>query len=413
VKQSNVTASITPDKRLIKKKGMFPLKLRITYKGERKYYATGYDANIQEWKIIQAGKTRAELKRKALALSEIQIKAQKCCNELENFSFVKFETAFFPKAIITTNVRAAFNNYANELKDNGQIGTACTYNRACISLHKFKSGLKFEHITPEFLRNYERWFVGQQKSITTVGIYLRSLRAVINVAIEQGLMDKSDYPFGKRKYVIPSGRNIKKALSLEEIAQIYNYPATERSVDDMCRDYWIFIYLCNGLNVKDLCLLTYENIQNDFIVFHRAKTIRSKRANPQPIRISLKEDAKRIIEKWGQYPLLSNTFIFPHLSRDMTLQKQQDKIRMVTHLINDHIKAIAQKLNIQKSVTTYYARHSFATILKNSGVSTEFISEALGHSSLSTTKNYLAGFEQEAIKSTTDALIAFKNIKQI
>ena len=97
----------------------------------------------------------------------------------------------------------------------------------------------------------------------------------------------------------------------------------------------------------------------------------------------------------------------------MTLQKRQDKIRLLTHLINDHIKAIAKSLNIQKSVTTYYARHSFTTILKNSGASTEFISEALGHSSLSTTKNYLAGFELDAIKSATDALIAFKNVEQM
>ncbi|MEO6837644.1 MAG: tyrosine-type recombinase/integrase [Ginsengibacter sp.] len=60
-------------------------------------------------------------------------------------------------------------------------------------------------------------------------------------------------------------------------------------------------------------------------------------------------------------------------------------------------------------MTTYYARHSFATILKNSEVSTEFICEALGHSSLQTTKNYLAGFEQDAIKKTTDVLTSFKN----
>lgn len=73
-------------------------------------------------------------------------------------------------------------------------------------------------------------------------------------------------------------------------------------------------------------------------------------------------------------------------------------------------RKIAKKLNSQKPITTYYARHSFATILKNSGVSTEFISEALGHSSLSTTKNYLAGFKQDAIKTTTDVLISFKNM---
>ena len=93
----------------------------------------------------------------------------------------------------------------------------------------------------------------------------------------------------------------------------------------------------------------------------------------------------------------------------MTLQKQEDTIDLLVHLINDHMKQIALELEIPKSITTYYARHSFATILKNSGESTEFISEALGHTSLETTKNYLAGFEQDAIRKATDVLTSFKN----
>jgi len=297
----------------------------------------------------------------------------------------------------------------HELKANGQIGTCISYNNASVSLHKFKAGLKFEHLTPEFLRNYERWFVGKGRSITTIGINLRSVRAVINVAIQQGMMSIADYPFGKRKYIIPTGRNIKKALTLEVIAKIYNYVTEPRSVNDLCRDYWIFIYLCNGLNVKDLCLLTYKNIQGDFIVFNRAKTIRSRRSNPEPIRIALKDDSKRIIAKWGQHQFSQDTYIFPQLKIGMTPKKQRDNIGLLIHLINEHMKKIAAELGICKPITTYYARHSFATILKNSGVSTEFISEALGHSSLQTTKNYLAGFEQDAIQKTTDVLTSFKN----
>ena len=73
------------------------------------------------------------------------------------------------------------------------------------------------------------------------------------------------------------------------------------------------------------------------------------------------------------------------------------------------MKQIAIEPGIFKTKTTYYARHSFVTILKNSGVSTEFICKALGHSSLQTTKNYLAGFEQEAIRKTKDVLTSFKN----
>ncbi|MDQ2720438.1 MAG: site-specific integrase [Bacteroidota bacterium] len=409
MKQRNITVTIVPDKRRLKDNVTYPLKLRVTYKGERKYYATGYNASLNDYLLLMENKVRGELRKTNFALREIQINAQKCCDGLENFSFLKFEASFFPKKVTVTNLQSGFDSYINELEANEQIGTASSCISACVSLHKYKAGLKFEHITPEFLRSYERWFVGQGKSITTVGIYLRALRAVINVSIKQGLMNLEDYPFGKGKYIIPTGRNIKKSLTLEEIAKIYNYVTEPGSVDDMCRDYWIFIYLCNGLNVKDLCLLTYKNIQGDFIVFNRAKTIRSRRSNPEPIRIALKDDSNRIIAKWGQHELSQDTYIFPYLKPAMTPQKQRDNIGLLIHLINEHMKQIAIELGICKPITTYYARHSFATILKNSGVSTEFICEALGHTSLQTTKNYLAGFEQEAIRKTTDVLTSFKN----
>ena len=409
MKQRNITVTIVPDKRRVKDDVTYPLKLRVTYQGERKYYATGYNASLNDYLLMKEDKARGELRKMNLALTEIRINAQKCCDNLESFSFLKFEAAFFPKKVLNTNLKMAFDSYMNELKINGQIGTCSSYNNASVSLHKFKPRLKFEHITPEFLRSYERWFIGQGKSITTVGIYLRSLRAVLNVAIQQGEMNIEDYPFGKRKYIIPAGKNIKKALTLNEIARIYNYKTEERSVDAMCRDFWIFIYLCNGLNVKDFCLLKYKNIEGDFIVFNRAKTIRTRRSNPEPIRIAIKEDANRIITKWGQKPPSPDSYIFPFLKFGMSLEKQRDTVKLITALINEHMKQIALQLGIDKPITTYYARHSFATVLRNSGASTEFISEALGHTSLQTTKSYLAGFDQNEIRKTTDVLTSFKN----
>ena len=117
--------------------------------------------------------------------------------------------------------------------------------------------------------------------------------------------------------------------------------------------------------------------------------------------------------KWGQPKHTSKTYIFPHLTIGLSPKEIKSKVQLLTHLINEHMKKIAIQLEIDKPITTYYARHSFATILKNSGVSTEFISEALGHSSLSTTKKYLGSFEQDAIKQTTDILISFKNLNTV
>lgn len=94
--------------------------------------------------------------------------------------------------------------------------------------------------------------------------------------------------------------------------------------------------------------------------------------------------------------------------KGLTPTRERQLIQQLTQVINCHLKTIAEELEIQKDLTTYAARHSFATVLKRSGVSTEFISEALGHNNLRTTQSYLAGFEDESKRETIKALTAFK-----
>ena len=175
---------------------------------------------------------------------------------------------------------------------------------------------------------------------------------------------------------------------------------------EMAKDYWIFIYLCNGLNVKDLCLLKRKDVQGDVLTFERAKTKRSKN-NGEKITVSLKPQAKAIIKKWGQLSVNPETYIFPHLQKGMTAETERKQIQQLTKNINKYMNRIAKELELSKEVTTYVARHSFATVLRNSGAGTEFVSEAFGHSNIKTTKNYFAGFEQEAIHKITEALTNF------
>ncbi|MBD0331682.1 MAG: tyrosine-type recombinase/integrase [Chitinophagaceae bacterium] len=167
------------------------------------------------------------------------------------------------------------------------------------------------------------------------------------------------------------------------------------------------MYFCGGINVKDMCLLKYKNVQDGVLIFERAKTIRTKR-KVEPIRVPLLDEARAIIEKWDNEPVSNDTFIFPVLTNGLTAERERQLIQQLTHVINDHMKAIAKAAGINGDVTTYAARHSFATVLKRSGASTEFISEALGHSNLKTTQSYLASFEDERKREVAEALIAFK-----
>jgi len=122
------------------------------------------------------------------------------------------------------------------------------------------------------------------KSITTVGFYLRNLRAIYNEAITKEIVEYKYYPFGKRKYQIPTSKNIKKALHLSEIKLIANVRLSNQK-QLFSRDLWLFSYLANGANMTDLFALTEENVHNGFIVFRRSKTIRTTRQNPIYIRV--------------------------------------------------------------------------------------------------------------------------------
>lgn len=166
------------------------------------------------------------------------------------------------------------------------------------------------------------------------------------------------------------------------------------------------MYLCNGINVKDLCLLKYENIKGDVLEFERAKTIRTKR-KVEPIRVTLTEHINQIIKKWGRNKNDGTTYIFPVLEKGLTAERERQLIQQLTQVVNTHMKEIGKALELNKQVTTYAARHSFASVLQRSGVSTEFISEALGHTNVKTTQNYLAGFEDEQKREITKVLTAF------
>ena len=386
--------------------GLCSVSIRVTYDRQRKYFPTPISLTPADFDKVQVSKPRNEFKEFPLRLQVYEKKAAEIIDRLPVFTWTAFEKQYLTNRAVKDQIDHAFTIYAEELRKTGRIGTAVSYECARTSLNKFVPNLKFSDITPELLHRYEKWMLAQSNSITTVGIYLRSLRAIFNNALAEGLLTKEHYPFGKKRYEIPSGNNIKKALTLKDIGVIYKHKIEPGSTVERARDYWIFMYLCNGINVKDLCLLKYDNIKGDVLEFERAKTIRTKR-KVEPTRVTLTEHLEVIIKKWGNTNKEGSNYIFPVLGKGLSPARARQLIQQLTQLINSHMREIARVLEITKDVTTYAARHSFATVLQRSGVSTEFISEALGHSNVNTTKSYLAGFKDDHKKEISKALTAF------
>ncbi|MBK6978385.1 MAG: tyrosine-type recombinase/integrase [Cytophagaceae bacterium] len=166
-------------------------------------------------------------------------------------------------------------------------------------------------------------------------------------------------------------------------------------------------YLCNGANMKDIALLKWKDIDSKRIVFVRAKTARTTKQDTKPVVVMLLPEIKEIILKWGLESKNPDDYIFGIVSQRDNSEDILKKVRQFIKTTNKYMKRIGTALELDLTLTSYSARHSFATVLKRSGAPIEFISESLGHKDLRTTENYLGSFEDDIKESYQKQLLNF------
>lgn len=238
---------------------------------------------------------------------------------------------------------------------------------------------------------FEKHLISVGRNPTTIGMYMRALRAIINEAIRMSNFKTASYPFGKGKYEITTSEGRKLALTLKQIKQVVTF-SDGRETTEHYRDLWYFSYLCNGANFHNVLKLKYSNIHDREIRFLRAKTARTSRVKKEIVAI-VSPEMQKIIDRWGNPDKKLTSNIFPYLTGEETPIQEKVVIADITKRTNKRLKAIGTSLGID-NLSTYTARHSFAIILKRSGANISFIQESLGHNDPETTENYLASFEK-------------------
>lgn len=414
------------------------------------------DGRIKDEELIQIHKKLYDRFKSSSGIEEVGFvkRAQTIIDQLGNaFTFDIFRETLekydqHSKPIQERdNVIHALVNKAATMRSQGRIGNGLNYELAAKSIQRFVASmtdemrkefdlpirpkrsrladpiqeitLRFAQITAGFLSAYEQWMqhfgkaaqsptkVPTPASLTTVGIYLRHLRAVVNDAITEGILAQNVYPFGRGKYVIPAGTNTKKALTKEDIQKLMGYACIPGSMEERGRDLWLFSYLCNGMNLADICQLRWADvdIKSNKITFTRQKTARSRKGNQVKIVVRLFPESWAVIERWSGPVRRPAAYVFPFLSEDMDANRQKRVIHQVTKMTNKWMNRIAQAVSIDADVNSYSARHSFATILLKSEAPLVFISQALGHTNLKTTQSYLGSFDDENAKMYLEALL--------
>lgn len=417
MEKGTVDVCVWLDTRRKKANGKYPVKVKVYHRPstERKYYPTEFEFSEDEFNSIwNSNKPRSEVKQIKLALQEIEAKAYHTANAIEPFNFETFEKRLFIGAKDATD---AFFHYAStieDLKAEGRLGNASNYDLSMKSIKAFMKmeigrepkKLNFNDITVAWLNRYEKFMLKQGKSYTTIGIYLRHLRAVFNKAIEEKDIERSIYPFGKRRYQIPAGKGEKKAFSKDELSLLYHAEALTPE-QQKAKDFFFFSYSCNGMNVKDIAQLRYSDIEDDKLSFYRAKTINTAKGNLRKVEVCLTDKPKAIIQQYGQKNTHSGQLVFDIINDRMTEEQKRSSIQAFTRFINQHLKKLAIHAGLNGDVSTYWARHSFATNAIRSGASMEFVSEALSHSNLKTTQTYFAGFSDDDKRKMAEVLTDF------
>ena len=390
------------DTRKTNSNGEYPVKIRVNYQRVRAYYSTGKNLTREEWDSLPTNKSTAAKTIKASIENSFYLVRNNVEALAERGDFL-FDTlnSRLGKATGDT-VNNALRAKIALLKNEGRIGTMQIYEQTIRITEEFAgTNISFSSITVQWLRRCEQFWL-KTKNQTTIGMHFRNIRTIINEARKAGTIKEAQYPFGKDRFEIKTGESHKKALSIKQIKEIFDYSDGNETTDKY-RDLWLFIYLCNGINVADLIRLKYSNIIDSEICFVRQKTERTSKSRKE-IRVVITSQLQAIINRWG-VPDKSN-FIFPYLNGQETPLERKTINKELTKRINKRMKLIGEALSIG-NITTYTARHSFATVLKRGGANIAYISESLGHSDLKTTEAYLASFDREEREKNANLLTQF------
>ena len=383
--------------------GENPLMLRICKDRKVKYQSLGVSVNPNDWDFQKhrpkVNSPNEDLIQKIILDKELEFRRQILELKAEDKEFTA-STLIAPKKTMKT-VKDFYKELIEEFTLANKIGNAKIYKDSYWSLKTFtnnKLDIPFSHIDLEFLKGYEKWMRQKGYKETSMSLLFRTLRSTYNKAISAKHAKRTSYPFEDFKVSKFNVRTEKRAVSKDVIKEIMNLDLSGKSdYMNFSRDLFMFSYFCSGINLTDIANLKQSNIVNDRLVYSRQKT--GKR-----ISIPLSDNAKQIIHKYMDK--CSDDYVFPILNNNIhkTEAQKYRRRKKVLRNVNACLKKIAKMIGIE-NLTSYVARHSYATVLKNSGVNIALISETLGHSDLKTTQIYLDSFENEQIDKAMENLL--------
>ena len=388
------------------KNGLYPIVLRIIKNRKVKIITLGMDCQKSNWdeKSSQFNKSMPNHIQKNLVLSKLKQKSWTIIDQFNidevDFTLNQFEEKFRGKESSKITVLEFWEDKIKDLNLAGRTGNARAHHDTKNSFFRFCKNQKilFKEITVEMLDKFETHLRSTGSNDGGIGVRMRELRAVFNDAIKKGIVDEKYYPFKTYKVSKLKGKGFKKALSRDEVKKIENLDEIAYPHLVEAKHLFVFSYYTRGMNFFDIMKLRWENIVDDKIIYTRSKT-------KGRFIIKILEPVSEILSYYKKAKSNSG-YVFPILLHDNLnpIQIENRKAKKLKRF-NSDLKLIAGIVGINKPLTSYVARHSYATNLKQLGVSTDLISQSMGHQNIAITSAYLKDFDDDIIDDANEKLL--------
>jgi len=283
-------------------------------------------------------------------------------------------------------------NLIGRLKQIGKERTAETYMTVHNSFVRFCATreILLDDIDSALMIEYETYLKKTGLCPNTSSFYMRNLRAIYNRAVEEELTQQRN-PF---KHVYTGiDKTRKRAVPLNIIRKIKDLNLTQYPDLNLARDIFMFSFYTRGMSFIDMTFLRKNDLQNGILSYRRKKT-------NQQLFIKWEQPMQEIVNKYNT----DNTpYLLPIIRNIQTKERRQ--YLSAAHFINNKLKKIGMLLNLNIPLTTYVARHAWASIARSKNVSLSTISEAMGHDSEKTTRIYLASLDTSTVDKANRVIL--------
>lgn len=273
-------------------------------------------------------------------------------------------------------------------------GTARTYGNAYRRFKAFRKNvdLTFDELTPDMIACYEAWLIDRRLKPNSIRCYLRTLNTLFSKAVEEKLLSNTNlFCHVRLSYV----KTTKRAISVKELKMIANLTLPEHSTLALARDIFMFSFYMRGMSFVDIAYLRKTDLKNGMWTYCRRKT-------NQCLMVEWEKAQQKILDRYAHHTK-QGAYLFPIIKNEDGTEYQQYQRMQIN--INRALKKIGKMVGLKMPLTTYVARHTWASVARDMNISIAIISEGMGHNSIKTTQVYLNSIDVSRINEANKRII--------